>query len=49
MDDKEICCTCGKLLLKVSPDGKIKAWCKKCHKEVELEVELYEPVEKRKD
>lgn len=48
MDDKEIYCTCGKLLLKVSPDGKIKAWCKKCKKAVIVEVEPYEPVERNK-
>lgn len=39
----EIRCDCGKLLAKRTEDGKILVWCKKCHKEVELEVEPYEP------
>lgn len=47
--DKEIHCSCGKLLLKITPSGTIKVWCKKCRKEIELEVEPYEPVEKCKD
>lgn len=46
--DKEICCTCGKLLARRTKSGKIMVWCKKCHKEVELEVEPYEPVERNK-
>lgn len=32
--DKEIRCTCGKLLAKIGKDGKIKVWCKSCKKEV---------------
>ena len=40
---KEIRCSCGKLLAKITKDGIIKVWCKLCHKEVELEVEPYEP------
>lgn len=40
---KEIHCHCGKLLAKKREDGKIVVWCKSCHKEVELEVEPYEP------
>ena len=40
---KEIHCHCGKLLAKQREDGKIVVWCKSCHKEVELEVEPYEP------
>lgn len=43
MSDKEIHCSCGKLLAKVTESGKIMVWCKSCHKEVELEVEPYEP------
>lgn len=39
----EIKCTCGKLLAKQHEDGKIYVWCKECKKEVELEVEPYEP------
>lgn len=42
MTEKEIKCDCGKLLAKQHADGKIYIWCKKCRKEVELEVELYE-------
>lgn len=40
---KEIHCQCGKLLAKQREDGKIVVWCKSCRKEVELEVEPYEP------
>lgn len=40
---KDIHCDCGKLLCRVSECGKILVWCKKCRKEVELEVEPYEP------
>lgn len=40
---KEIRCACGKLLCKLSKSGRILVWCKECHKEVELEVEPYEP------
>ena len=42
----EIKCECGKLLAKLHEDGKIYAWCKSCHKEVELKIEKesrYEP------
>ena len=39
----EIKCKCGKLLAKRHEDGKIYIWCKECRKEVELEVEPYEP------
>lgn len=39
----EIKCTCGKLLARRTESGKILVWCKSCHKEVELEVEPYEP------
>lgn len=49
--DKEIHCKhCKdhKLLAKIHEDGKIYVWCKSCHKEVELEVEPYEPVDQRK-
>lgn len=41
--DKKIHCDCGKLLAKIHEDGTIWVWCKSCHKEVELEVEPYEP------
>lgn len=43
--EKEIICGCchKKLLAKQRKDGKIYVWCKECHKEVELEVEPYEP------
>ena len=40
---KKIYCDCGKLLARRTRDGKILVWCKSCHKEVELEVEPYEP------
>lgn len=40
---REIHCQCGKLLAKQREDGKIVVWCKSCRKEVELEVEPYEP------
>lgn len=43
MFDDEIRCNCGKLLAKIGLDGKIKVWCKACRKEVELDVEPYEP------
>lgn len=36
LKEKEIHCTCGKLLAKIGPDGKIKVWCKACRKEVPL-------------
>lgn len=69
MTEKEIFCGCckHKVLAKRHSDGKIYVWCKECHKEVELEldmsfpnsksitipkikleVEPYEPVDKRK-
>ena len=43
--EKEIVCGCchKKLLAKQRKDGKIYVWCKECRKEVELEVEPYEP------
>lgn len=46
MNEKEIrCkhCKSHKLLAKIRKNGKIYVWCKECHKEVELEVEPYEP------
>lgn len=46
MEEKEIHCSCGKLLAKRHSDGKIYVWCKECRKEVELEVEPYEPKNK---
>lgn len=51
MGEKEIRCShCKdhKLLAKIRKDGKIMVWCKSCHKEVELEVEPYEPMDQRK-
>lgn len=67
MIEKEIHCSCGKLLAKRHSDGKIYVWCKECRKEVELEIDMsfpnsksitipkiklevepYEPVDKRK-
>lgn len=36
-------CEAHKLLAKIRENGKIYVWCKECHKEVELEVEPYEP------
>ena len=36
-------CEAHKLLAKIHKDGKIYVWCKECRKEVELEVEPYEP------
>ena len=44
LKEKEIHCSCGKLLAKRHSDGKIYVWCKECRKEVELEVEPYEPI-----
>lgn len=41
--EKEIRCKCGKMVAKIHSDGKIYVWCKECRKEVELEVEPYEP------
>ena len=41
-EDKEFHCSCGKLLAKQHADGKIYVWCKKCRKEIELEVKPYE-------
>lgn len=45
MTEKEIVCGCckHKVLAKRHSDGKIYVWCKECRKEVELEVEPYEP------
>lgn len=43
--DKKIHCHCGKLLLKITPSGKIKVWCKECRKEIEIEVQSHEPRE----
>lgn len=46
MIEKEIrCkhCSAHKLLAKIRENGKIYVWCKECRKEVELEVEPYEP------
>lgn len=46
MMEKEIrCkhCSAHKLLAKIRENGKIYVWCKECRKEVELEVEPYEP------
>lgn len=40
--DKEIHCSCNKLLLKITPSGTIKVWCKKCHKEIEIEIKNLE-------
>lgn len=48
-EEKAIRCACGKLLAKARADGKIMVWCKHCKKEVELEVEPHEPVEKCKE
>lgn len=39
MQEKQIKCSCGKMLAKITPDGKIKLWCKKCKKEIEIEME----------
>lgn len=36
-------CSAHKLLAKIRENGKIYVWCKECRKEVELEVEPYEP------
>lgn len=44
---KDIRCNCGKLLARVGKNGTIYVWCKSCKKEVKLEVEPYEPVDKR--
>ena len=47
MEKEIICSHCHKkLLAKLHSDGKIYVWCKECRKEVELEVEPYEPVGK---
>ena len=43
MMEKEIRCKCGKMVAKIHENGKIYVWCKECRKEVELEVEPYEP------
>lgn len=40
---EDIRCKCGKLIARKRDDGKIYVWCKECRKEVELEVEPYEP------
>ena len=45
MTEKEIHCSCGKLLAKRHSDGKIYVWCKECRKEVVLEVEREEAKE----
>lgn len=38
-EEKEIRCSCNKLLAKITKDGIIKVWCKSCKKEVPLEIE----------
>lgn len=48
MEEKEIHCSCGKLLAKRHSDGKIYVWCKECRKEVELEIDPYGPMGKNK-
>lgn len=40
-------CEAHKLLAKIHENGKIYVWCKECRKEVELEVEPYEPIQRR--
>lgn len=45
--DKEICCSCGKLLAKIRSDGKIMVWCKACRREVELKIEADTPKTKQ--
>lgn len=47
MNEKEIRCKCGKMVAKIHENGKIYVWCKECRKEVELEVEPYEPKQRR--
>lgn len=51
MIEKEIICGCckHKVLAKRHSDGKIYVWCKECRKEVELEVEPYEPNSNQKN
>lgn len=52
MMEKEIrCkhCSAHKLLAKIRENGKIYVWCKECRKEVELEVEPYEPTGRIKE
>lgn len=51
MTEKEIVCGCckHKVLAKRHADGKIYVWCKECRKEVELEVEPYEPTGRTKE
>ena len=52
MMEKEIrCkhCSAHKLLAKIRENGKIYVWCKECRKEVELEVEPYEPTGRTKE
>lgn len=39
LNDKEIRCTCGKVLIKITQDGKIEAWCKRCKKPVVIEFD----------
>lgn len=39
LNDKEIRCACGKVLLKITQDGKIEAWCKRCKKPVVIELD----------
>lgn len=46
---KEIHCNCGKLLLKITPSGKIRVWCKSCRKEIDVEVEPHEPEKSKLD
>lgn len=38
--EKQIKCNCGKLLAKIDENGQIKVFCKKCKKEVALEIEI---------
>ena len=48
---REVICGCchHKVLAKFHSDGKIYVWCKECRKEVELEVEPYEPTGNKTD
>lgn len=36
--EKQIKCNCGKLLAKIDENRQIKVFCKKCKKEVPLEI-----------
>lgn len=40
LQETQIKCSCGKMLAKITSDGRIKLWCKKCKQEIEFKIEI---------